>query len=55
MSASSGLRAALEALRDEWQADLDDGRIVTPDAGYCWRIAIREVNTVLAEHPEEES
>ncbi|MGC0251537.1 hypothetical protein [Pseudactinotalea sp. Z1748] len=40
--------AAVEALADEWQRELDEYRIRDENARYCWATAAREVRAALA-------
>ena len=48
----AGLREAVEALADKWQADLDGTggsvAILSPGARYCWGVAVRELRAALA-------
>lgn len=45
------LLTPIEALADEWQADLDGtggSVILSPEARYCWGVAVRELRAALA-------
>ena len=46
MSAEESL-ARVIALVNEWQAELDNRRIVDPNARYCWGLAVNEVRAAI--------
>lgn len=45
----------VEALAEEWDADLDSGRIRDLDARYCWNTALNELRRAMTPTPTTDS
>ena len=48
-TASKGALRRVDAVVSEWERELKQGRIVDPDARYCWELAAREIRRAMGD------